>query len=208
MISYVYLIIHILKECGTGEAKMYHISDDKRSRESSQWIYEALEQLMTELPYEKIRITDICKKAKVGRVTFYRHYDTIDDILRKKCDDKFRALLVYLKEYSASQKMAAKTFLVPFLRFWYVNPSIIRIIFLANKDFIINESIERILAPVEKLYFEHKENSYDSYFSSVKYAVSITVLKEWFKNDMNLAPDDLSTGLLQYLKTLLNESIL
>ena len=186
---------------------MYHISDDKRSRESSQWIYEALEQLMIELPYEKITITDICKKAKVGRVTFYRHYDTIEDILRKKCDDKFRDLLIYLKEYSNSRKMEAKTFLVPFLRFWYVNPSIIRMIFLANKDFIINESIERILAPVEKLHFKYPESGYDNYFSSVKYAVSITVLKEWFKNDMNMAPDDLSAGLLQYLKTLLDESV-
>lgn len=186
---------------------MYHISHDKRSRESSQWIYEALEQLITEFPYEKITITDICKKAKIGRVTFYRHYDTIDDILRKKCDDKFRDLLVYLKEYSNTQTMEVKTFLVPFLRFWYVNPSIIRTIFLANKDFIINESIERILSPVEKLQLKHQESVYGNYFSSVKYAVSITVLKEWFKNDMNWAPDDLSAGLLQYLKTLLNESV-
>lgn len=186
---------------------MYHISGDKRSRESSQWIYEALEQLLTELPYEKIRITDICKKAKVGRVTFYRHYDTIDDILRKKCDDKFRELLVYLKEYANAQGMEFQTFFVPFLRFWYVNPSVIRMIFLANKDFIITESMERVVAPVEKLHRNHPENRYNPYLSSIKYAVSITVLKEWFKNDMNLAPDDLSIGLLQYLRTLLDESV-
>lgn len=186
---------------------MYHISDDKRSRESSQWIYEALEQLMIESPYEKITITDICKKAKVGRVTFYRHYDTIDDILRKKCDDKFRDLLVHLKEYSDARKMEARTFLVPFLRFWYVHPTIIKMIFLANKDFIINEAIERVLVPVERLHFKHPESKYDHYFSSVKYAVSITVLKEWFKNDMKLAPDDLSAALLQYLKNLFDESV-
>ncbi len=185
----------------------FYISDDKRSKESSQWIYEALEALITEFPYEKITITDICKRAKIGRVTFYRHYDTIDDILRKKCDDKFKELLVCLKEYSDTRKMEAVTFLVPFLRFWYVNPDIIRIIFLAKKDFIINESMERILTPVEKQYFKHPESGYGNYFSSVKYAVSITVLKEWFTNDMNLAPDELSAGLLQYLKTLLAESI-
>ena len=187
---------------------MYHISDDKRSRESSQWIYEALEQLMMEFPYEKITITDICKRAKIGRVTFYRHYDTIDDILRKKCDDKFRDLLAYLKEYADGEKKGTRTFLVPFLRFWYINPSVIRAIFRANKHFIINESMQRILAPVEDLHFNHPETGYENYFSSIKYTASITVLMEWFKHDMKPAPDVLSASLLQYLKTLTAENML
>jgi len=187
---------------------MYHISDDKRSRESSQWIYEALEALMAEFPYEKITITDICKRAKIGRVTFYRHYDTIDDILRKKCDDKFRDLLAYLKEYADAEKKEARTFLVPFLRFWYINPSVIRAIFRANKHFIINESMQRILAPAEDLHFNHPETGYENYFSSIKYTASITVLMEWFKHDMKPTPDVLSASLLQYLKTLIMEDML
>lgn len=66
---------------------MYHISDDKRSYESSEMIYDALVTLMNEKEYSKIKINELCERAKLGRVTFYRHYDTIDDVLRKKLDD-------------------------------------------------------------------------------------------------------------------------
>lgn len=66
---------------------MYHISDDKCSYESSAMIYDALVTLMDEKEYSKIKINELCERAKLGRVTFYRHYDTIDDVLRKKLDD-------------------------------------------------------------------------------------------------------------------------
>lgn len=62
---------------------MYHVSPDKRSYESSGMIYDALVELMKEKEYSKIKINELCERAKLGRVTFYRHYDAIDDVLRK-----------------------------------------------------------------------------------------------------------------------------
>lgn len=42
----------------------------------------ALLELMTEMPYEKITITDIVKKADINRGTFYAHFDNISDVLK------------------------------------------------------------------------------------------------------------------------------
>ncbi|MFP7494936.1 TetR/AcrR family transcriptional regulator [Terribacillus saccharophilus] len=42
---------------------------------------EALNQLLEESDLEDITITDICKKAGVARVTFYKYYHTIYDVM-------------------------------------------------------------------------------------------------------------------------------
>ena len=52
---------------------MYHKKNDRRSIQSSDWIYEALKTLMLDKEYSKITITDIVNKANIGRTTFYRN---------------------------------------------------------------------------------------------------------------------------------------
>lgn len=48
---------------------------------TKQYITEALFLLMEHKVYEKISIVEITKKAGVGRVTYYRHFQSKDDIL-------------------------------------------------------------------------------------------------------------------------------
>ena len=47
------------------------------------YITKALFALMESAPYEEIPISDIAKKAGVGRATFYRHFKTKEDIVRE-----------------------------------------------------------------------------------------------------------------------------
>lgn len=49
---------------------------------SKSYIATALFELMEENDYEAISISDIAKKAGVSRATFYRHFDTKDQIVR------------------------------------------------------------------------------------------------------------------------------
>lgn len=44
-------------------------------------ITDALFYLMQHKPYEKITITEIAQRAGVGRVTYYRHFSSKDDII-------------------------------------------------------------------------------------------------------------------------------
>lgn len=47
-----------------------------------QYITEALLILMAHQPYEKITISKIAEKAGVNRSSYYRHFDTREDIIR------------------------------------------------------------------------------------------------------------------------------
>lgn len=48
---------------------------------SKNLLVHALIDLMNDVPYKKINITALTKKADVSRRTFYRHFKTIDELL-------------------------------------------------------------------------------------------------------------------------------
>lgn len=50
-------------------------------------IYGALVQLMERKPYADITITDICKRAGVSRMAYYRNYASKDEILTRRLDE-------------------------------------------------------------------------------------------------------------------------
>ncbi|MBQ3670249.1 MAG: TetR/AcrR family transcriptional regulator [Treponema sp.] len=54
------------------------VSADK----TKDFIVQALFALMETMPFEKISVTDITKKAGIGRATYYRHFETKEDIIR------------------------------------------------------------------------------------------------------------------------------
>lgn len=72
---------------------MYHIKSDKRCIKSAKTIVIALEQLMLKKPFLDITVTDIQKTAGIGRSTFYRHFDTIDDVVEYSVDETFKEIV-------------------------------------------------------------------------------------------------------------------
>ncbi|MDF2722769.1 MAG: TetR/AcrR family transcriptional regulator [Paenibacillus sp.] len=182
---------------------MYHISNDKRSKESSAWIFDALERLMQTTAYKDIRITDICKEAKIGRVTFYRHYDTIDDILRKGCDEKFAGLARFLFEYKKQHPDTA-FFLKPFLQYWYMHPAILILLFKADRANILSECLEKMMGHIQPaIKLVHPANEYSNYFFALRSAIPLAILAEWVKHGLNIAPDELSDMLFNQLKDIM-----
>lgn len=182
---------------------MYRISEDKRSRESSAWIYEALERLLHTMTYKDIRVTDLCKEAKIGRVTFYRHYDTIDDVLRRKCDEKFDGLIVYLFQYRRNHP-GPIFFLKPFLQYWYENPAVLQCIFKADRASILSESLDSMMNKLKaNIRLKHPASPYAGYFFALRSAIPLAVLAEWVKNGMNIPPDELSDTLYGQLQEII-----
>jgi len=75
---------------------------DKNSLSAENCIYQALEILLENKPYNKISITDICGKAGVSRVTFYRHYKDKDEILLARVSKRYHDLLLWFWESDIS----------------------------------------------------------------------------------------------------------
>ncbi len=72
---------------------MYHIGNDIRQEKSAVLIMGALQTLQTKQPKHKVSITELCNESGVSRSTFYRLFDTVDDVVRCLCDRACDALM-------------------------------------------------------------------------------------------------------------------
>lgn len=45
------------------------------------WFQDALDQLLQQMPYSQITVTALATRAGLSRRTFYRHYQTVDQVL-------------------------------------------------------------------------------------------------------------------------------
>lgn len=82
---------------------MYHIKNDKRCRKSAAKIGEALRVMLAEKPLSEITVTDVQKASRTGRATFYRLFDTVDDVLVYIAEEEFMGLMALYKDMSWSQ---------------------------------------------------------------------------------------------------------
>lgn len=60
---------------------MYHIKPDKRSRNSAAEVLRGMQLCLREKPLREITVTDIHRAAGISRATFYRLFDTPEDVL-------------------------------------------------------------------------------------------------------------------------------
>jgi AcrR family transcriptional regulator len=67
---------------------------DERVRRTRMRIDAAFVQLLHRRPYGDIRVSDITKKAGVGRATFYAHYSAKDDLLRSQFERVVAPMLI------------------------------------------------------------------------------------------------------------------
>ena len=65
---------------------MYLRQANKTARQSQELIAEGLFRLMDRKPFSQIRITELCQEAGVGRKTFYRNFQTKEDVVEFRLD--------------------------------------------------------------------------------------------------------------------------
>ena len=73
-----------------------------RKHSTKDYITIALYYLMSKYDYESITVTDICAKARVSRMSFYRYFNNKEDIFINYCDERFEEFFSSLKEKQIS----------------------------------------------------------------------------------------------------------
>lgn len=68
------------------------MKQDLRVTVTKRMIQEALFRLLEKKTIDKIKINELCEESGINRATFYRHYETLQDILREIETDVIRAM--------------------------------------------------------------------------------------------------------------------
>ena len=69
-----------------------------RKHSTKDYITIALYYLMAKNDYDSITVTDICAKARVSRMSFYRYFNNKEDIFINYCDERFEEFFSQIKE--------------------------------------------------------------------------------------------------------------
>lgn len=77
---------------------MNNPSNDLRVVKTKQNIKNTLLNLLSEKNISKITVTELSQKAMINRKTFYRHYQTIEDVAHDIENDLVESLLSSLKK--------------------------------------------------------------------------------------------------------------
>ena len=72
---------------------MYKSSKDRRFQKNKKAIRKAYMELVQEKGYQNVTISDIAERADINRMTFYAHYDIVEDIFTEFTDEMELRLL-------------------------------------------------------------------------------------------------------------------
>ena len=72
---------------------MYHIKSDRRSQASANELARGLNVCLKSMPLSTITVSDLHRITGISRATFYRLFDTIEDVLVYQCDQMLTKVL-------------------------------------------------------------------------------------------------------------------
>ena len=103
---------------------MYHIKTDKRAEKSVELICTGLLACLEQKEFSQISISDIQRASTVSRSTFYRNFDSLDDVLALLCDRGFDEIL---RSGSDALNLAA-------FHYWYAHGRLLEAILSSDKS--------------------------------------------------------------------------
>ncbi|GAB4530396.1 MAG: TetR/AcrR family transcriptional regulator [Anaerolineae bacterium] len=177
---------------------MYHIKDDQRSMRSSEMIYEGLAKLMRDKDFAAITVTDLVDAAGVGRTTFYRNFDEIEDVLLMRCDQVVEGLIGYLQEYRQKYPDEPRTtILKPFLRYFYLHSELLEMLMKAKRIHIFEEALLTRFEPFRSMLGAYYgiELDYVDYVMAMRIGGVTNILIHWVTTGKKQAPDALAEKL-------------
>lgn len=64
----------------------------EKTAQRQRWIENGLLELMQNRKYEGINVTDLCDHLQLSRRSFYRYFDSLDDVLNSMMDHTFQQM--------------------------------------------------------------------------------------------------------------------
>ena len=150
---------------------MYHIPNDKRSKESAFKIYQSLRHNLWNKELKDITVMDIFKESGIARTTFYRLFDNVIDVLEYQLE-------IYFNKYN-ELKLNKKDKILFFYEYFDKHSDLI---------YIVSNQNEYIL----KKLFEKNYNDSNDYLIALKIGIMTSLLCTWTKNKKKESPLEMS----------------
>lgn len=141
-----------------------------------QCLSEALLKLMEKKPFKEIKVSELCEKAGVSRVSFYRNFNLMSDILVRYLSDSMDE---WWKEFvKRTDEEVLETFWTEVLQQYKKNEKLILLIAQNDMSYIIKDQIFASCGPRDDQTVE------EQYVRAVIAGAVYGVVDQWIKTGM------------------------
>ena len=150
---------------------------------SRKLIVDALADLLTEKPLDKITVTDVVSRADINRGTFYAHYKDIPDVVDHLIQQTFSAIRDAMISHTAANSSLEHTLLSTIQRILEEDMAFYRKILNSSASAIMQE---QVVAVVTEFMLEHKDRFYPGSQAEYKIAIRFcagglsNLYRDWF----------------------------
>ena len=171
---------------------MIHKTTNPVAMQSRKWLTDALLSLMEKRAFRNISITEIAEKAGLSRRTFYRIFETKEDILNYYADELYGEFLQLLnRETDCRFTVTVRLY----FEFWYRHKRFLGLLkqsemlpFLMNQYARLFPKVFQMLKGSHPLARNEEALSYAMAFSA---GGLLSILLKWAEDGMNKTPEDM-----------------
>ncbi len=177
--------------------------NNRTFRNTQKIIRQILLELLEIHDLRQITVTDICKKARINRSTFYAHYLDIYDLMEKTEDELNHKLLDLYKDSGAdNNNFFSSKYIAIFLRYVSQYRNFYRNFIQNRKSFPIEEGFQDLWYTM-KLYYQNLGlmSEDEMMYHFVYFQAGFTmVLKRWLDRDCKESPEEMADTLVRCFK--------
>lgn len=179
---------------------MYHIKSDKRSQSSAEGIVRGLQECLKTKPLKAITVSDLYKASGISRATFYRLFDTPEDVLIYQLDQMTEGAV---QLYEQGSNLPAAELLEKTIETGLQNHDFIRALVENGRQDLLFRYTERSFHKLDTLKAIFPENMSKTERDYIIAHLSMSLVATqitWNRNGRKETPKDL----IRYLKRYTN----
>ena len=158
---------------------MYKICKTENSIERQKLFQITLMKMMKKQKYQEITVTSLCTEMEIPRKTFYRYFDTLEDVLYMVIDNALTESFLHLE---------IKIDMIGFFLYWKKHKELLDILEKSSLSYLlVNRLYERIQIYPQKKEVSDDEMIYSGYVSAI-----MTVLLIWHHSGMKQSVEEMS----------------
>ncbi|MHA3065460.1 TetR/AcrR family transcriptional regulator [Lacticaseibacillus saniviri] len=161
------------------------------SANTREFLLGALTRLLKKKSFDAISVSELTRTAGISRMTFYRHYGNIADVLQQELArlvstlPKYKALPV--REYGA-----AVTF---YMRFFSEHADFMQLLLQADQESILRQAVMQVMTELSsaKTPLQSFTENEKRYYMIYQASGLVSVVVDWLAHDQPETPEELAT---------------
>lgn len=167
-------------------------SSNPISIQSKEWIVEALLELMKEKLYSEITITEISNKSQLARRTFYRNFDSKEDVLNLYIQKLVRE---YIEDLSREERLKVYDVAKVYFTFWREH---LDFLILMEKSDLLYMILQKYNEYLPMIHEKVKGNNFDETKEKLEYVLTFSaggfwnMLIKWVNGGGDKTPEEMA----------------